>query len=487
MNSVPGIRIRTVNKNKVNPDGDYILYWMIINRRLKWNYSLDRTIEWALELNKPILILEPLRCDYEWASDRLHKFVIEGMADNYKLAKKRNIQYYPYIEPGKNAGKGLIKSLTENACIVVSDDFPAFFIPDMIKKAALEINCSFELVDSNGLLPMAAADREYTTAYSFRRFLQKKLSYYIMDHPLEAPLKRTGLPSLNKLPDTILRKWSPTPLSVLKKCNESINKLPIDHNVSMVTQRGGFIEAEKLLEGFVNDKVPLYTEKRNQPDEDVSSNLSPYLHFGHISSHEIFCRIQEREQWHVGKLAHSSSGKRNGWWGMNKYAEDFLDQLNTWRELGFNMCRNNRNYDKYASLPEWAKKSLKVHEMDERDYIYSMSQFEHAETHDPLWNAAQKQLLIEGKIHNYLRMLWGKKVLEWTPTPKNALKIILHLNNKYALDGRDPNSYSGIFWIFGRYDRAWGPERKIFGKIRYMSSKNTQKKVTVTNYLKKYS
>ena len=172
---------------------------------------------------------------------------------------------------------------------------------------------------------------------------------------------------------------------------------------------------------------------------------------------------------------------------MNKYSEDFLDQLITWRELGFNMCRNNLNYDKYTSLPEWAKKSLKVHEMDERDYIYSMRQFEKAETHDPLWNAAQKQLLIEGKIHNYLRMLWGKKVIEWTPTPGNALKILIHLNNKYALDGRDPNSYSGIFWIFGRYDRAWGPERKIFGKIRYMSSKNTKKKVAVVNYLKKYS
>lgn len=487
MNAVPYIRIRKANKKRVNPDGDYILYWMITNRRLKWNYSLDRTVEWAIELNKPVVIFEPLRCDYQWASDRFHKFIIEGMHCNYQLSKGRNIQYYPYLEPSKNAGKGLFKSFAENACIVVSDDFPAFFIPDMIKKAALQIGTSFELVDSNGLLPMAAADREYTTAYSFRRFLQKQLPGYIMDHPLRTPLKRLNLPVLDKLPDKIIRKWPATPFNVIKKSREIIHKIPIDHNVSTLTQHGGSKEAEKLLKIFINNKLPLYSEKRNQPEDDVTSTLSPYLHFGHISSHEIFYRLQEREKWHIGKLAQTSRGKRSGWWGMNGYSEDFLDQLITWRELGFNMCRNNKNYDKYESLPEWARKSLKIHEMDERDYIYSMKHFENAETHDPLWNAAQRQLLKEGKIHNYLRMLWGKKVLEWTPTPKNALKILLHLNNKYAMDGRDPNSYSGVFWIFGRYDRAWGPERKIFGKIRYMSSKNTKKKVSVKNYLKKYS
>ncbi len=487
MNTVPKIRVRNVNKGKVNPDGDFILYWMISNRRLKWNYSLDRAIEWAVELNKPLVILEPLRCDYEWAGDRFHKFIVEGMACNYRLAKDRRVCYYPYLEPRKNAGKGLVKSFSKHACAVISDEFPAFFIPGMLKKAALQIKSSFELVDSNGILPMASTDREFTSAYSFRRFLQKQLPSHVMDHPRKSPLKKLEIPVLKRLPDQITEKWPAVPFSDLEKCETKISNIPIDHSVGAVARRGGFIEAEKLLKTFIKNKIPFYSEHRNNPEEDVTSTLSPYLHFGHISSHEIFYSVQEKEKWHIGKLSQTSSGKRAGWWGMNEYSEAFLDQLITWRELGFNMCRNNRKYAEYESLPEWARNTLNIHEMDERKYIYSLKQFEEAQTHDPLWNAAQRQLLREGIIHNYLRMLWGKKVLEWTPTPGNALEILLHLNNKYALDGRDPNSYSGVFWIFGRYDRAWGPEREIFGKIRYMSSKNTERKVSVKNYLKKYS
>ncbi len=176
-----------------------------------------------------------------------------------------------------------------------------------------------------------------------------------------------------------------------------------------------------------------------------------------------------------------------GWWGMGKSAEAFLDQLITWRELGFNMCRYNKDYEKFKSLPGWAIQTLKDHEMDNREYIYTEEEFENVRTHDALWNATQVQLVREGKIHNYLRMLWGKKIIEWSPTPERALEVMIHLNNKYALDGRDPNSYSGIFWVLGRYDRAWGPEREIFGKVRYMSLANTARKVRVAGYIKRYS
>jgi deoxyribodipyrimidine photo-lyase len=151
------------------------------------------------------------------------------------------------------------------------------------------------------------------------------------------------------------------------------------------------------------------------------------------------------------------------------------------------MCHLRKDYDKYASLPEWALKTLGSHRNDTRPYLYGLIQFERFQTHDPLWNAAQRELVETGRMHNYLRMLWGKKILEWSKTPETALDIMIELNNKYALDGRDPNSYSGIFWVLGRYDRAWGPERSVFGKIRYMSSKNTVRKVKAKTYLKRYS
>lgn len=172
---------------------------------------------------------------------------------------------------------------------------------------------------------------------------------------------------------------------------------------------------------------------------------------------------------------------------MSPAAESFLDEFITWREIGYNMCSKNTNYHRYDSLPSWAKETLKKHSKDKRQYTYSLEEFESCKTHDQLWNAAQNQLNQEGRIHNYLRMLWGKKILEWSETPQHALKIMIELNNKLALDGRNPNSYSGIFWVLGRYDRPWGPERPIFGSIRYMSSVNTQKKLNLKKYLQKYS
>jgi deoxyribodipyrimidine photo-lyase len=171
---------------------------------------------------------------------------------------------------------------------------------------------------------------------------------------------------------------------------------------------------------------------------------------------------------------------------MGEAAEAFLDELITWRELGFNMCWQRDDYESYKSLPDWAQKTLGVHSKDKRPHVYTLDEFEAAQTHDHLWNAAQRQLVREGRLHNYLRMLWGKKILEWSKTPQEALEGMIALNNKYGLDGRDPNSYSGIFWVMGRYDRPWGPERPIFGKIRYMSSENTVRKVRVENYMNRY-
>jgi deoxyribodipyrimidine photo-lyase len=171
---------------------------------------------------------------------------------------------------------------------------------------------------------------------------------------------------------------------------------------------------------------------------------------------------------------------------MSEASEAFLDQLVTWRELGFNYCSRRKNYTRYESLPPWALETLELHSTDRREYTYTIEEFEQALTHDPLWNAAQNQLRVEGHIHNYLRMLWGKKILEWSSHPSEAMQIMIDLNDKYAVDGRDPNSYSGISWVLGRYDRPWGPERPIFGKVRYMSSANTARKLRVKDYIRSY-
>ncbi|HEY3253134.1 MAG TPA: hypothetical protein VGJ91_04265 [Polyangiaceae bacterium] len=171
---------------------------------------------------------------------------------------------------------------------------------------------------------------------------------------------------------------------------------------------------------------------------------------------------------------------------MHPSSEAFLDQLITWRELGFNQCTHERDYQSFASLPNWAQKTLTEHKNDARPQLYTRAQLEAAQSHDPIWNAAQRELVQEGRIHNYLRMLWGKKILEWSQAPEQALATAIYLNDRYALDGRDPNSYSGILWCFGRYDRAWGPVRPIFGTVRYMSSANTAKKLRLTKYLAKY-
>jgi deoxyribodipyrimidine photo-lyase len=194
----------------------------------------------------------------------------------------------------------------------------------------------------------------------------------------------------------------------------------------------------------------------------------------------------EGEQWHPGKLL-KPNGKMNGFWGVSEQAEAFLDQLCTWREIGFNMCWREPNYDRFDTLPDWAKQSMQEHEGDPREHLYTLEQLDASETGDPIWNASQRQLVREGRIHNYLRMLWGKKIFQWSATPRLALETMIELNNKYALDGRDPNSYSGIFWVLGRYDRAWGPERPVFGKLRYMTSENTAKKHSLREYLERYA
>ena len=485
--SVPEIRIRTINEQPVDGDGDYVLYWMVAARRPGWNFSLDRAVEWCNMVGKPLLVFEPLRCGYRWASDRFHRFVLQGMADNSKEFSKHSVCYYPYVESAVGEGRGLLVELAKKAAVVVTDDYPCFFLPRMLEAASSQIDTRFEAIDSNGLLPVRAADRTFSRAFDFRRFLQRVLPEHLAVMPSANPLKKMKSVAGASVPKKILVRWPQATREQLAAGIDQLAELPIDHSVDPAAFDGGFAPARRRLSKFVRSQLFEYESDRNQPDADATSGLSPHLHFGQISAHEVFAKIAKNEEWRLEHLSGLTSGGREGWWGMSPAAESFLDQLVTWRELGFNACHHLPNYDHYDSLPDWAKKTLGNHASDPRPVVYELDDLERATTHDEIWNAAQRQLVREGRIHNYLRMLWGKKILEWSATPQDALDVMIELNNKYAVDGRDPNSYSGIFWVLGRYDRAWGPERPIFGKVRYMSSDNTARKLRLKEYIKRYS
>lgn len=488
---VPPIRIRTLNPDSKNfhAEGDFVLYWMIAARRTQWNFGLQRAIEWASSLKKPLIILEALRSTYQWNSDRIHGFVIQGMADNARRLAGKPVTYYPYLETTPEQERGLLPTLARDACLIVTDDFPCFFLPRMLHVASRLTQRTMELVDSNGLYPMHHTQRVFSRAFDFRRHLQKELLPHLNHIPLADPLANLKLPQLKKIPESVARQWpAAKPLEIAR--NEGTLKnflmtIPLNHQVPLCDTVGGSSAAEKQAELFISHRLSQYQDARNEPEKMMTSQLSPYLHFGHLSVHQVFDQLLQRSDWRPERTAAKATGQASGWWGMDAASESFLDEIITWREIGYNMCAHTDNFDRYESLPAWAQKTLQEHESDPRDYLYDIDQFEFSQTHDRLWNAAQNQLRRTGVIHNYLRMLWGKKILEWSTSPREALAIMIELNNKWALDGRNPNSYSGIFWVLGRYDRAWG-ERPVFGKIRYMSSENTARKVKVKNYIEQF-
>ncbi|MCK5942960.1 MAG: deoxyribodipyrimidine photolyase [Planctomycetes bacterium] len=481
---VPALRIRAVNEQAVRDDGDYFVYWMTACRRRRANFALQRAVELAREAGKPLLVLEALRCGYRWASDRLHAFVLQGMADNRADFADAGVSYHAYVEPEPGAGSGMLEAIAARACAVVTDDFPCFFLPRMVAAAGERLSVRLEAVDSNGLLPMRAADKVFLRAFDFRRFLQKALPEHLSDFPVGDPLRGYDLGPA-KLPKKITQRWPDADEAMLGGDPEQLAALPIDHEVAPGVLRGGPRAAGKALRAFLADRLDRY-EDRSHPDADSASGLSPYLHFGHLSAHQVFAGLAQREEWSPERISPKTKGQR-GWYGMSEPAEGFLDELVTWRELGLNYTSQRDDYDDYESLPEWARKTLEKHAADERSHLYSLDEFAESRTHDRVWNAAQRQLRETGVMQNYLRMLWGKKVLEWSRSPQEAMAMLVELNNRYALDGRNPNSYSGISWVFGRYDRPWAPERDVYGVIRYMSSDNTVRKLKIKGYLARWA
>jgi deoxyribodipyrimidine photo-lyase len=454
-------------------DGAYVLYWMIANRRTRTNPALQRAIELCAATGRPLLVFEPLRAGYRWSSPRLHTFVAQGMDDNRATFAEAGVRYVSWLERTPGEGKGLLEALAADAAAVVTDHWPFFFQDRMVAAVAGRLDTRLEAVDGVGVLPLSASERAFTTAASFRRHVQK----IVADH-LAQPTARTPLDAYahGMAPDcaAVFARWPGA---------SSVEEVQLALDTPVVADKpGGEAEAQRRLEAFLGalDRYP----DRNHPDAHAASGLSPWLHFGHVSGEEIVRRVLEGAGWALGDETDKATGSR-GWWNLPEGAEAFLDEILTWRELGHVFAVHRADHEELSSIPAWAQQTLEDHADDPRQLV-SFDDLAAANSPDPIWNAAQRELLETGVMHNYLRMLWGKLVLAWAPTPAVAHAWLTELNNRYALDGRDPNSASGIAWVFGRHDRAWGPERPIYGKVRYMTSDSTRRKLRLKDYLARY-
>jgi deoxyribodipyrimidine photo-lyase len=502
-------RTRAANGRPPNARGKYVLYWAQMSRRLHANHGLDQALRLASHWKKPLVVYEALKLNYPWAGARHHTFILQGMRDNAAAAKKLGVSYWPFVETPDDPGTGLVRKIAADACAIVTDDYPAFITPAHNRALAAKADVPVILVEGNSVVPLGLLGPAVSAAAQLRGRIHKQFAG-AWEHRAAA---EPDIPKVvRKKIDPPFRTWNPK-----QDIARFVASLPIDQTVPAVSGvEGGAVAGRALLTQFVSDKLPRYAEERNQPDDpkrNPASRLSPYLHHGHLSVQEVAEAVLG-EDWTPAEIDPKAAAKREGFFCRDANVNAFLDEAVTWRDVGYQWhyfrCREtgdesqkNRswqagsrplfNFETFdfspggertldGVLPEWAKATLRKHAGDRREHLYSPDEFEAAETHDELWNAAQEELVATGRIHNYLRMLWGKKVLEWSKTPAEAYAVLEHLNNKYALDGRDPNSYSGILWCFGLFDRAWGPERKVFGTVRYMSSENTERKFKLAGY-----
>jgi len=486
MKNINSYRVFNRNEKAENPNGDYVLYWMQINRRLHYNFALEYAVAWANKLGKPLLVFEALSVDYPWRTARTHQFIIEGMAEHQEVMSQAGHNYFSFLEEEAGQYPELISKLAKKACLVVTDEYPVFIMKKRNESIPKELDVKYITVDSNGLIPLGLSDSAPYSAYIFRKTMQKKFIPCFEAPPQQNPLDELKNRDSINFSDEITSNF-PSAKNIYNNIPQFISTLDVDQSVKDISLNGTRKAGLERMNTFMEFDLKAYGADRNDPDKKATSGLSPWLHFGKISEYEIVEQALRRQprDWSRSDMK-PQQGKRDGFFGGNEGIEAFLDEVITWREVGFHFAHHTPNYDAFESLPNWAQKTLLEHEADQRPYIYSYEQLANSETEDDIWNAAQRQLKRDGIIHNYLRMLWGKKVLQWTPDVETALNYLIKLNNTYAIDGRDPNSYSGIFWIFGRFDRAWGPERKIYGKVRYMTSDSTRKKIKLKSYLEEY-
>lgn len=438
-------RIQALN-GRDRQQGEYVLYWMQQSQRVDCNHALEYAVNKANELDKPLVVFFGLTGEYPEAQERHYVFMIEGLKDAESALRARGI---PFMVRRVSPEKGAVE-LSRRAVLAVTDRGYLRIQREWREQAAAEMRCPLVQVESDVVVPVDTASwKEEYSAATLRPKIGRVLHEYLV------PLKQ--VPLANRSP---LQDMRSEPLDNIPAL---IGSLGVSRAVKPVRWiQGGGGRAKELLDTFCREKLPQYGAMRNEPSLAFQSVMSPYLHFGQISPLSIALKIREQ------------SGE-----GPDAYIEELIVR----RELSMNYVRHNSKYDSFEALPEWARTTLGGHANDGRDYIYTLDELERGATHDSCWNAAQWEMVFLGKMHGYMRMYWGKKIIEWSSTPEEAFERALYLNNRYQLDGRDPNGYAGVAWCFGKHDRAWS-ERPVFGKVRYMNEAGLRRKFFMDAYIR---
>jgi len=442
-------RIRYLNEKEIRK-GRYILYWMQASQREQYNYALEYAIGQANRLGLPAVVFFGLTDRFPEANARHYTFMLEGLRETAAALRKRGLRLV--IRRG-SPEEGAI-ALSARAALTVVDRGYLRIQRQWRARAAERMRCPLVQVESEVVVPVeSASPKEEYSAATLRPKIHRRLNEFLK------PLRRRKLQNASAVPDI-----DSIDLADIEDVEAVISRLKVDHGVAPSRHyAGGTGRAIRRFDGFIRKHLDHFADQRNDPGVDRLSGMSPYLHFGQISPLYLALRISRT----------SSPGR-----------EAFLEELIVRRELSMNFVFYNRDYDRYQGLPEWARKTLQAHRQDPRPTIYSRPALEAAETHDPYWNAAQKELLLTGKMHGYMRMYWGKKILEWSRSPREAFQTALYLNNRYEMDGRDPNGFAGVAWCFGKHDRPWG-ERAIFGNVRYMNDRGLRRKFDIDRYVRR--
>lgn len=414
------------------------------SQRADCNPALEYSIEKANEKRLPLLVYFGLTEEFPEANERHFKFMIEGLRETKNKLEHRDLNM---IIRRENPSKGIL-GLANEASLIITDRAYMSFLKQWRKSASKRVDCPFIQVEGDVVVPVdTVSNKEEYAARTIRPKIQNKLEYFLKPQKKISPIESSL--------DLDFEQFEIGDVEI------SLNKLDLDDVKPVDDFKGGTSSAMNRLEEFIKNKLQHYSDLRNDPTKDVLSNLSPYLHFGQISPTQIALEVKKSDYSSV---------------------DDYLEEVIVRRELSMNFVNYNENYNSLECLPDWAYKTLEKHKDDEKEYIYQQKEFEMAKTHDSYWNAAQKEMIKTGKMHSYMRMYWGKKIIEWSENIKDAYNTAIYLNNKYELDGRDPNSYAGVAWCFGKHDRAW-KERKIFGKVRYMNANGLKRKFDADTYV----
>jgi deoxyribodipyrimidine photo-lyase len=446
---IESARIKALNAH-ARRTGQYVLYWMQQSQRAEHNPALEYAIQEANETNQKVIVGFGLMDGYPHANLRHYRFMLEGLVETAQMLEKRRI---PMIV-GHGHPVDIALKLGAAASLIVCDRGYTRLQKNWRKRVATQADCAVIQIEADVVVPVEVASQkaEYA-ARTLRPKINARRNHYLR------PLKTTAIKrdSLDLCADGL----------DLTDIDATLNSMQLDRSVAPSPHfQGGTHAARRRLDCFIHHSLAHYDAHSNQPQTDDISSMSPYLHFGQISPVYIALRIC-----HADYIPEADR-------------ERYLEQLIVRRELAQNFCEFTPDYDRYSTLPEWARRTLAEHRDDQRPHVYTKRQLENGKTHDAYWNAAMHEMRATGYMHNYMRLYWGKKIIEWTRTPEYAWRVMIELNDKYFLDGRDPNSYANIGWIFGRHDHGW-PERTVFGTVRYMSAAGLKRKADPDAYVEK--